>query len=671
MKISCFLIGTLLVILICRSSTPGQDYTQFSLPDGAIARLGKGELGQIHFSPDGSLLAVSSSIGIWFHDPQTGKELELLVCPKNVQPFAFAYAPDGKTIAVGSTNEMIVMIGRREARLPSTAGNTVQLWDITTGEKKTTLKLQTQRAASIVYSPDGNTIATARKSDNTVYLWDAATGKSNGTLERYAGKDNIRSFVYSPDGNTIATAGGRNDDTLQLYDTQTGKHKATLTGHTQAVNSVAYSPDGKTIASGSMDGTVQLWDAAIGKQKARLKHTSGILSLIPWYYVPVNSVAYSPDGNTVAVASWDRKLRLWDTRTTKLKFTLTGHTGLIDSIVYSPDGKTIATAAGWKDNTVRLWDAVTGETKAVLTGYTHINAVAYSPDGNTIATGGDYRSNSLQFWDAKTQKLKTTHTEHTNDLSSSIMYAPDGKTIATVNLSDNTVQLWNPGTGKHKATFKHANTDTGYDIASVAYSPDGNTIATVGGHYKHHKGTVYLWHTQTRKRKIIYEGPDYISSVAYSPDGRTIATGSWNRKIQVWHTITGEVLKAISTNHKGGVESLAYSPDGNTIASAGGSRDDIVQLWNAITGEHKAMLRGHTNTVAAVAYSPDGNTIATGSTDGTLRFWDAITEEHKATFTAHTDIVSVAYSPDGKTIATRSTDGTVLLWEIKPTSAEE
>ena len=670
MKISLSLICALLTISICCVLTDAQDYTQFSLPEGAIARLGKGTLGKIHFSPDGSRLAVSSSIGIWFYDPKTGEELSLLTYTDGVSPFAFAHSPDGKTIATANTNEMIVATGKRVARLPSTAGNTVQLRDVTTGEKKTTLKLQTQTPAFVVYSPDGNTIATARNRDNTVYLWNAATGESKGTLER-VGKGSIKSFVYSPDGNTIATAGGWEDNVVQLWDPQTGAHKMTLTGHTKQVNAVAYSPDGKTIVSGSQDGTVRLWDVATRTQKATLKHISGLAALLPWYYVPVNAVAYSPDGNTIATAGWDRKLQLWDTQTTKRKRTLIGHTGPIDFVVYSPDGKTIATAGGWHDTTVRLWDAITGENKAVLTGYTHINAVAYSPDGNTIATGGDHRSNALQLWDAKTMRRKTTHTENTNGTLSSIVYAPDGNTIATVNLSDNTVQLWDTETGKQKATFKHANTASGYDIASVAYSPDGNTIATVGGHYKNHKGIVYLWHVQTKKRKIIYEGPDYISSVAYAPDGRTIATGSWNSKIQVWHTVTGEALKAISTKHKGGVESLAYSPDGKTIASGGGYRDNIVQLWDTTTGTHKAMLRGHTKTVASIAYSPDGKTIATGSTDGTVRFWDALTAEHKATFTAQTDIVSVVYSPDGNTIATRSTDGTVLLWEITSASKTE
>ena len=662
MRISIFLRCTIPTLFIWCFSAIAQDATQFCLPEGAIARLGKGTLGKIHFSPDGSRLAVSSSIGIWFYDPQTGKELDLLRYTDGVSPFAFAYSPDGNTIATASTNQMTVITGTREARLPSISGHVVQMRDVTTGEKRTTVSVQTQRVANIVYAPDGNTIATARKQDSTVYLWDTATGKSKGTLERI-GRGSVQSFVFAPDGKMLATAGGWTDNFVQLWDAQTGDHKTTLTGHTKRVNSVAYSSDGKIIASGGEDGTVRLWEVTTGKQKVVLGRTSWMNFLFPWLNPPVNSVAYSPDGKTVAAASWDRKLRLYDTRTTKLKATLIGHTGPVDAVVYSPDGKTIATGGGWNDHTVRLWDAVTGETKAILTGYTHINTVAYSPDGKTIAIGVKLRSNALQLWDVPTRKLKTTYTEHTDGTLSSIVYSPDGRTLAAVGLEDDTVRLWSSGTGKHKATFKHTNARREYDISSVAYSPDGNTLAIVGGYYKDHKGTVYLWHVQTRKRKIIYEGPDYISSVAYSPDGRTIATGSWNGKIQVWHTVTGEELKTISTKHKGGVESLAYSPDAKMLASGGGYRDDLVQLWDATTGEHKTILRGHTKTVSSVAYSPDGKIIASGSTDGTVRLWDAITAEHKATVTAHTDIVSVVYSPDGKTIATRSTDGTVLLWE--------
>ena len=216
MKITLFLRCSIFTLFICCFSIAAQDSTQFGLPKGAIARLGKGTLGKIQYAPDGSRLAVSSSIGIWFYDPQTGKALDLLAYTNGVPPFAFAYAPDGNTIATVSANEMIVVTGTREARLPSISGHVVQMRDVTTGEKRTTVRVQTQRVATVAYAPDGNTIATARESDNTVYLWDAATGQSKGTLERYVGKANITSFVYSPDGQTIATRS--TDGTVLLWE---------------------------------------------------------------------------------------------------------------------------------------------------------------------------------------------------------------------------------------------------------------------------------------------------------------------------------------------------------------------------------------------------------------------------------------------------------------------
>ena len=178
MKISFFLRCALLTLFVCCLSAIAQDSTQLGLPEGAIARLGKGTLGKIHFSPNGSRLAVSSSIGIWFYDPQTGKALDLLRYTNGVPPFAFAYSPDGNTIASASTNKMTVLTGTRKARLPSISGHIVQMRDVTTGEKRTTVSVQTQHVANVVFAPDGNTIATARKQDNTVYLWDAATGKT-------------------------------------------------------------------------------------------------------------------------------------------------------------------------------------------------------------------------------------------------------------------------------------------------------------------------------------------------------------------------------------------------------------------------------------------------------------------------------------------------------------
>ena len=673
MKIALFLICPILTLSICCSATAAEDYTQFSLPESAITRLGKGTLGEVRFSPDGSRLAVCSSVGIWLYDPQTGKEVDLLVRTDSVYPFPFAYSPDGKTIATGSRDKTWVTTGPRGSSISPVRDFTVQLWDVTTGEEKATLRGHERRIYAISYSPDGATIATAGgRGDNTVYLWDTATGKSKGMLERHTGS--VNAVVYSPDGNTIATASS--DDTVRLWDATTAKHKTTLTGHAKRVNAVVYSPDGNTIATASSDDTVRLWDVRTRKHKITLRgHTDS-----------VSAVVYSPDGNTIVSTSSDKTVRLWNAHTGKHEATFTGHTDRVTSVAYSPNGKTIATVSGGRhsnDSTVRLWNTKTGETQAVLIGHHHINAIAYASDGETLTC---QQMNGVRSWDAKTGKHKTTRIHKVKDTSTEYShaggisaYSPDGSMVATVGSLD-TVQLLDARTRKRKATLKHTNyldwiymmvTDREYGIDAMAFSPDGNTIVTGGGYYTNDEGMVYLWHTRTRKRKTIYKGHGYVSSVAFSPDGGTIAAGNWENEVRLWHAVTGEELQTIHTRHKGGVLSLMYSPDGTTIATGGGYTDTTVHLLDANTGTLKTILKGHTDGVTSIVYSPDGNMIATGSRDGTVRLWETDTGKHKATFTGHTEVTSVVYSPDGRTLASRNTDGTVLLWEITPTPRTE
>ena len=286
---------------------------------------------------------------------------------------------------------------------------------------------------------------------------------------------------------------------------------AVLTGHTSTVQSVAWSPDGKTLATGSRDKTVRLWDPATGKTLRTLTGSDD------W----VLSVAWSPDGKTLATATADGTALVWDvaTGTTLRTFTCPS---AVWSVAWAPDGKTLATAI--LDQTARIWDVATGETVRTFTGHTgDVDSVAWSPDGKTLATASEDKT--IRIWDVATGKTVRTLTGHTGEVDS-VAWAPDGKTLATASY-DTTVRVWDAGTGKTLRTFT---------------------------------------------------GPSAIWSVAWAPDGKTLATASVDKTIRIWDVATSTTLRTL-TGHTDIVESVAWAPDGKTLATA--SDDNTARIWDA------------------------------------------------------------------------------------------
>ncbi|MBD2680958.1 MULTISPECIES: caspase family protein, partial [Nostoc] len=309
-----------------------------------------------------------------------------------------------------------------------------------------------------------------------------------------------------------------------------------LEKHSSAVNSVAFSPNGKTIASASDDNSVKLWDAATGKLISTLNgHSSAVIS-----------VAFSPNGKTIASASDDNSVKLWNAATGKLISSLNGHSSAAINVAFSPDSKTIASASD--DKTVKLWDAATGKEISTLKGHSKgVRGVAFSPDGKTIASASDDRT--VKLWDAATAKLISTLNGHSFAVRG-VTFSPDGKTIASAS-DDKNVKLWDAATAK--------------------------LISTLNGH------------------------SSAVRGLAFSPDSKTIASASDDNSVKLWNAATGKLISTLN-GHSAAVRGVTFSPDGKTIASA--SDDNSVKLWDAATGKLISTLNGHSSAVISVAFSP-------------------------------------------------------------------
>ena len=451
----------------------------------------------------------------------------------------------------------------------------------------------------------------------------------------------VNSVAFHPDGNTIAS--GSTDSTIKLWDANTGVHLNTLEGHTGAVWSIAFHPDGHTIASGSYDYTIKLWDTNTGKVLNTLEgHTDG-----------VNSVAFHPDGHILASGgSWnDNTIRLWDANTGEFIRELKGRTRGVSSVAFHPDGHTIASGS-WNDGTIRLWDTNTGEFIRELKGHTDaVYSVAFHPDGHTIASSSD--DETIRLWDTNTGEFIRELKGHT-DAVYRVAFHPDGHTIASGSWNDGTIRLWDTNTGEFIRELK-GHTDAVY---SVAFHPDGHTIAS--GNWDK---TIRLWDAKTGENiRTLIGHTGFAGNVAFHPDGHIIASGSDDYTIRLWDAKTGVLLRTL-TGHTTWVNSVAFHPDGHTIAS--GSNDVTIRLWDTNTGEF-IRAEGYTRDVWSVAFHPDGHTIASGSDDNTIRLWDAKTGELLKTLTGHkADVWSVAFHPDGHIIASGSDDNTIRLWDAK------
>ena len=628
-----FVSGLLLVSILPLSGSLAQNYTQMGLPEGAIARFGKGSIKDIEYSPDGTRLAVATSIGVWLYDTSTDTEFNLLSeVPDYVQ--AIAFSPDGRTLASSgySPNDVI------------------RLWDTDTGKLRGTLEGYGEILA-LAFSPDGTILASSeRGADHLIRLWRVADQQLQNALFGHTNWTYTLSF--SPDGKTLVS--GSSDHTVRLWDVHTGKLKHLLEEHRDDVNAVTFSPDGKLLASASRDGTIQLWDVRIGG-------LSAILDQNTRFPMEVETIAFSPDNTTLASAIEDQ-IWFWDTSTSQVIRILEGHETDVITLAFSPDGRTIA-SAGW-DWTLKLWDASTGKLRKTIGEHTSsANTMAFSPADNTIVSASRGlihlwrpKEGLHRLWYARTGEHIEHYIDHI-DYVWSVVFSPDGKLLASGGY-DSRLRLWDANTGDHIITLRGGG-------PAVAFSPDGQLLAN---QYQGSRAgvTIGLWDVQTGElHHILSKHHSPLTCMVFSPDGKTLASSSRDSEIIFWDIPTLQRRQSLTTLHTAPVYSLAFSPDGDTFVSGGD--DGTLRLWDPHTGAPKATLR-YPDYVTAAAFSPDGSILAIGSgswKNSSIQLLDTVTLEPRETFVGHTeDITDLSFSSDGSTLASASYDGTILLWEM-------
>ena len=670
------------------------DSPQRYLPnDDVMARIGRGDIKKVKYSPDGTILAVATSIGLWLYDVNNTEEFALLM-PHTSSITCMDFSPDGKTLVTGSNDKF------------------VRLWDVKTRTFKQLFRGHSWEVRDVVYSSDGKTLASA--SINEINIWDIQSNThkkyipirtSRDSRIFYVGntfmlvdfsdfdvrdkkveiidinninvfnKEKQESTIYDLEdfGRVFLSSNGRllatvSYNTIRLLDVHNQKDQIIKIDYRGIVD-VSFSPDGKTLAVVSYEWIIHLWDIDTGEVKDTINlHT-----------VKISRLTYSPDGSTIVSWGHDGIIRFWDLTTKELVNTITGHMGWWD-FTLSPDGYNIIGYGGSK--TIQLWDVNTGKHQKSLTGHKEtIYSVDISPGGTTIASSSNDKT--IRLWNLNTGEVRKIMRGYRNPVNK-LRFNLNGHILATADRKHN-IRLWDTASGKYLITLNGL-TDAG--IITMAFSSDRKTLTSVGYAHKFYVGKLHVWNINTGELKHEisinptngYSASSFSSKVLFSPDGETLAitlskTPSDNSRrvhaIVLWDVQTGKIKDTI-TGHTSTVSSISFSPDGNTLASGG--NDKTIRLWDLATGEQKLLLSdpqwyqirsGSSGFVTQLSFSQDGRILASGIDEGVIYLWDIDTGEQIKILKGHTGYIrKLTFTKEMKTLMSHSSDGTVLLWDI-------
>ncbi len=643
-------------------SQPAIDRFGDPLPERAIARLGTvrfrmdGLVCACAWSPDGKTLAAGSTDfspqTIRLFDAATGKPIRQFREHAHAIT-SLAYSPDGRTLASGCQGGIVLWdpaTGKVLRRFSCNPGQFIQVW-------------------SVAFTPDGKGLISAGE-DKQVRLWDPATGKE---IRQFTGHtQDVRCAVLSPDGQTLASAA---DKEIRLWETATGKLLRRLTGQKEPIRDLAFSPDGKLLASGSKDysiNSIWLWETATGKVHRRLVEEPKQLGIPD---TCARSLAFSPDGKTLAAGYGNNALCLWDVASGKKLHVMPGmrsisyrgfHDGGVQCVLFSRDGKQLAFA---RDNQLALLDVSSGKEIMPLPAHRgSMHRVFFSPDGKRLLTGSDEPNGRILEWDTASGRL-IRQIPGESASTDRVSFSPDRKILATG--SGSTITMLDTDTGKEirKILLPQKSHQTPGDIV---FSPDGKLLAVEEAEGK----AVWLYDPATGKQVCTVEemkSSAYVCRPAFSQDGRLLAMAGGSA-IHLAEVPSGRQLLRIDLpkdRHTG--PAVAISPDGWTLAAwyHGFLDEPRLVLWERSTGKERLELRGTKSQINSLAFSPDGRLFAAAGWEPCIFVWDTITGKQLARLEGHQGYVeSLAFSPNSRRLASSSQDTTALIWDVSGLAKE-
>ena len=658
-KTTLLYIVHLFILCLLLSNGFAQQYTaEWHLPEGAKARLGRGKLNNVVFSPDGTRIAVSTSIGIWVYDTQTREAVSL-----------FAEIQTGKKEAFFPSKPPEALMFSADAVLVASAhGNSIYVWDTVTGAAFAMLDEHPDSITAIALSPDSTKLATAG-GDWVVRLWDVSTGKFINSLKGHPGA--VNAVTFSPDGKTLASAGS----SLRLWSADTGELLHANDKDLGSIDRLIFSPDGKTVAgAGGWDRAVHLWDVNTRThQKTPKGHTGEI-----------RDIAFSHDSGTLVSAGTDA-MRLWDVRTgTELKSLPTPQDKIpqpvppilklealnkaylprqrdhVHSVRFSEDATKLISVS--QDGSLHVWDVETGLYQASFSAGAYSDMVyhlAFSEDGKYLASNDGYEER-IRVWDVENATQHTILTPGQGGVLnplSELTVSSGIKKIAGRELQG-TIHIWDAETVELLSSIP---TDRMIRYWRLLLSPDGKFLAgrdIVG------RNKIELWQTDPGAPLFTLEDhTGLVTAYAFSPDSKIFATGGEDSTIILSDVETGNRLANLMGYTKKSIRAFAFSADSKTLASASGNK---ILLWDVNTRKQLNNFDA-VKDIAALAFSPDGTMLASGGEDGLIQVWNLVpTPQIQTTFTGHQGSINVLmFAPDGKTVASGSGDGTILLWNIE------